>query len=285
MRVKKGIWLCNVLLAALSACAPPRDAVHRCRNAGGPSVVVAVHDERGKPAAEGARVVIRDGTFADSGGARDSLHVGAGNGRPGVYRVQVSKPGHDLAVLWDVKAPADSACNYAEPTDIRTVTLRPLPPPPMPAGEPVRVGRFGDFVLRGSTRVVEGSPDTLVLEVVVTNTGSRPREYSSVNCSPVWAYRAGDPLDRPAWYSPRRRSWPDGLPVVCGGQTLLLELAPGASTPRGRGLEYPVPEILGDSLPAGQYRLVMKMEVGENAASGEPLTPMFLDLGEVYLKR
>ena len=286
-KVRRATWRFGFVLAALSACAPPSDDnVHLCMNTGGPSVLVAVRDERGRPAAEGAKVVIRDGTFVDSGGAWDSLHVGAGNRRPGVYQVRVFKPGHDLAVLWKVKAPGDTVCDYAEPTDIRTVTLRPLPPPPTPSGKPVRTGRFRDILLRGSTHVVEGSPDTLRVEIEARNTGSAPSEFRWGTCSRVWAYRAGDPLDGPAWYSPRRRSWPGAVPTVCGGQIMFLEIAPGRSMPPGRlTSKYPVMEILGDSLPDGRYRFVKEMEVGENAASGEPLTPVLLDLGEVYLAR
>jgi hypothetical protein len=64
---------------------------------------------------------------------------------------------------------------------------------------------------------------------------------------------------------------------------MFLELAPGRSTPPGRlAWRYPVTEILGDSLPAGRYRFVAQLEVGE---SFMPLTPVSLDLGEVYLSR
>lgn len=157
-------------------------------------------------------------------------------------------------------------------------------PPPPPAGEPSRVGKFRDFLLRGSTRVLEGAPDTLRLEVVVTNTGSVPREFHWGTCSPVWAYRAGDVLDQPAWYSPRRRSWPHGVPTVCGGSIMFLGLNPGASTLPGRiSWGYPVIEILGDSLPAGRYRFVTELQVGETG--WDPLTSVTLDLGEVYLSR
>jgi hypothetical protein len=104
-----------------------------CVGTGGPSVMVEVRDPQGRPAAIGTTIVIRDGAFKDSvDGARalSELHVGAGERRPGRYQVSIYKPGYKPVVLHDVMAPGDEHCRYAEPTDVRKVTLELLPNAP-----------------------------------------------------------------------------------------------------------------------------------------------------------
>lgn len=106
-----------------------------CVGTGGPSVVVEVRDPEGRPAAWGTSVVIEEGAFRDSvDGAHpmDALRVGAGERRPGTYRVRLHRPGYRTAVLEGVRAPpaGDPRCNYAEPADVRRVTLERLPDAP-----------------------------------------------------------------------------------------------------------------------------------------------------------
>ena len=114
----------------------PKDAVqivrgmYACVGTGGPSVVVRVRDERGRPAAFGTSIVIQDGTFRDSvDGSRPltELAVGAGERRPGTYQVRLYRPGYKPVVLSNVKAPGVTVCRYAKPSDIRDVTLELLP--------------------------------------------------------------------------------------------------------------------------------------------------------------
>lgn len=112
----------------------PEDMV-ACVGTGGPSVVVEVRDPAGRPVAVGTTIVIQEGEFRDSvpgTEAWDQLRVGAGERRPGTYEVRLYKPGYHPAVLRGVRAPptGDPRCNYAEPTDVRRVTLRPLPDAP-----------------------------------------------------------------------------------------------------------------------------------------------------------
>lgn len=100
-----------------------------CAGTGGPSVVVEVRDEAGRPAASGTTIVIQEGEFRDSvpgTEAWDDLHVGAGERRPGTYQVRLYRPGYHPVVLHGVRAPrtGDPRCNYAEPSDVRRVTLR-----------------------------------------------------------------------------------------------------------------------------------------------------------------
>jgi hypothetical protein len=117
----------------------PKDAVqivrgvYGCSGTGGPSVVVRVRDQRGRPAAFGTTIVIQDGAFRDSvDGAHplSELTVGAGERRPGTYQVRLYKPGYKPVELTNVKAPGDTLCHYATPTDIRDVTLEVLPNAP-----------------------------------------------------------------------------------------------------------------------------------------------------------
>ena len=104
-----------------------------CVGTGGPSVMVEVRDPKGRPAAIGTTIVIQDGAFKDSvDGAHphSELHVGAGERRPGRYEVRLYKPGYRAVVLRDVIASGDEACQYAEPSDVRKVTLELLPDAP-----------------------------------------------------------------------------------------------------------------------------------------------------------
>ena len=104
-----------------------------CTGTGGPSVMVEVRDPKGRPAAIGTTIVIQDGAFKDSVDGtrpRSELHVGAGERRPGRYQVRLYKPGYRPVVLHDVMAPGDEACQYAEPSDVRKVTLELSPDAP-----------------------------------------------------------------------------------------------------------------------------------------------------------
>jgi hypothetical protein len=123
----------------LDSLAIPKDAIaivrgmYMCLGTGGPSVVVRVRDQRSRPAAIGTTIVIQEGQFKDSVDgthALSELLVGAGERRPGVYEVRLYKPGYAQIVLHDVKAPGNSRCHYAEPSDVRDVTLELLPNAP-----------------------------------------------------------------------------------------------------------------------------------------------------------
>ena len=94
-------------------------------------MVVRVRDQRGQPAAFGTTIVIQDRTFTDSVDAAraafSEVAVAAGERRPGTYDVRLYKPGYKPVVLHGVRAPGDTLCRYAEPSDIRDVTLELLP--------------------------------------------------------------------------------------------------------------------------------------------------------------
>jgi hypothetical protein len=149
------MWLLVGLLG-IGAC-KGRELETECIGTGGPSVLVEVRGPDGSPTAIGTTVVIRDGTFVDTGGAWDELRVGAGERRPGHYQVEVFKPGYERVILRDVMAPGDTVCNYAEPTDIRAITLKPLPGAP-----PVR-----SIVVLPNSSAMVGPGDTIRLRAVV----------------------------------------------------------------------------------------------------------------------
>ncbi|HEX9939824.1 MAG TPA: Ig-like domain-containing protein, partial [Longimicrobium sp.] len=95
-----------------------------CTMEGWPSVVVEVRDQDGRPAARGARLEIREGTFVDSSraGEWDELRLGAGNRRPGTYSVRVTRPGYHEARIESVHVPG-GPCGALERV-VRRVTLR-----------------------------------------------------------------------------------------------------------------------------------------------------------------
>jgi hypothetical protein len=139
-------------------------------------------------------------------------------------------------------------------------------------GPPARVGRTA---LRAAVRVVPAQPDTLRVEATVTNEGEVAREVAYGTCGQVLLVPAGGDPGRPSWSS-GRRTGPGGAPLACGGQVLTLELPPGASSEPGRiAWRYAVPEVLGDSLRAGRYRVALELEL-----DGERIRA---DAGEVDL--
>lgn len=146
---------------------------------------------------------------------------------------------------------------------------------------PPRERVFGEFLLRGNVRVVEGDPDTLRVVLTATNTADETRKFTFATCSQVYAYRADSSPTQPAWNSARRRSWPEGAPIVCGTQVMFYFLAPGKPFPIGP--DYSVPQILGDSLPPGRYHFVQEiMLYGPDPGSrGQPVR---LGLGAVHLE-
>lgn len=169
----------------------PHDAIalvpwiYACVGTGGPSVLVRVRDQSGRPAAFGTTIVIEEGAYKDSvDGSRafSDLAVGAGERRPGVYEVRLYKPGYRPVVLHDVRAPGDSLCHYAEPTDIRDVTLALLPnaravrsivvsPPAMGFGLPnltTQLRALVDADSGVSTAVEWSSSDTTVATISPT---------------------------------------------------------------------------------------------------------------------
>ena len=108
------------MLPALAACGTPAEPDVACTDEGGPSVVAEIRDPHGRPAAIGATLILRDGTFADSAGPADGdeLRKGAGNRRPGLYDVIVRKPGYDSTFLPGIVA-RGGLCGVTTPAVVR----------------------------------------------------------------------------------------------------------------------------------------------------------------------
>ena len=97
-----------------------------CLGPPGPAVIVEVRDAMGNPAAIGATLEIRDGTFRDSskrGDSWDGLHLEAGGRRPGIYDARITRPWYKPVRVHGIKAPGDTVCHYAYPSDMRRVIL------------------------------------------------------------------------------------------------------------------------------------------------------------------
>jgi hypothetical protein len=164
--------------------------------------------------------------------------------------------------------PAQSDASRAEPPEASPDAS--LPRPSAAAAQGLR--------LQGETRVTDAMPDTLRVAILVLNDGSAAREFRYESCSRVRAYRADEGTGRPVWDSTRRRAWPHGAPIVCGGQVLHGYVEPGGSTGPDRIVRrFPVPEILGDSLPAGRYRFVVEFVLNDQ--------PAVVPAGEANLRR
>ena len=119
---------CAACAGILAACEPaPSEVV--CLSIGGASIVVTVRAPDGAPAARGATLVIRDGAFADTAGpVYDDLQLAAGNRRPGVYDVSVTKPWYQPVLVPHVVA-AGGPCGVELPTAL-DVMLSLLPAAP-----------------------------------------------------------------------------------------------------------------------------------------------------------
>jgi hypothetical protein len=118
-----------VFAGMLAACErSPSEVV--CLSIGGASIVVTVRTPDGTPAARGATLIIRDGAFADTAGpAYGYLQLSAGNRRPGVYDVTVTKPWYQSVLVPSVVA-AGGPCGVESPTGLDvTLTLLPAAPP------------------------------------------------------------------------------------------------------------------------------------------------------------
>lgn len=118
--------------------------------------------------------------------------------------------------------------------------------PPRTDVVPTNVRTPDGVEYRAETRVLESFPVQLHTTVSVTNTTANPVNLELPGGCPVLlrAYRAADTT---------RVAFEQGSVRVCTMQLLLLQLAPGETQAlEGRS---DAREILGDSLPDGQYVL------------------------------
>jgi hypothetical protein len=96
------------LAVATAACIGPFDDNGPCALVGFPAVAVVIRDDFGRPAAIGAKLVVRDGDFADSAvGEYDPLRLGTADNRAGKYAVRVSRPWYGDVAVQNVKVSGD----------------------------------------------------------------------------------------------------------------------------------------------------------------------------------
>jgi hypothetical protein len=117
--------------ALLAACERATPSPVVCLDRGESSIVVTVRTPDGTPAARGATLIIRDGTFADTALPASSvagLQLFAGGGRPGTYDVEVTKPWY-APVLFSGVVAVGGPCGVESPTQLE-ITLVLLPAAP-----------------------------------------------------------------------------------------------------------------------------------------------------------
>lgn len=91
------VAMSTLLLALLAGCGMSSETSFV------PAIVVEIYDARtGEPAAYGATVIARDGSYADTVKGSDFAHPGGqisvfvADDRPGTYDVTVTKPGYEI---------------------------------------------------------------------------------------------------------------------------------------------------------------------------------------------
>lgn len=95
-----------------------------------PSVVAEVRDQAGRPAANGATLTIRKGSFVAEGlgFGKAALEVSAGQNLPGTFTATVTKPWHRGAVVRNVEVPG-GPCGPEQPARINvSIELKPDAP-------------------------------------------------------------------------------------------------------------------------------------------------------------
>lgn len=131
-------------------------------------------------------------------------------------------------------------------------------PVEVPAGEAEASAGLEGLAYQGRVRLDGGKVRGTA---TVRNTGDRPIALSFGACSiRLRAYRAAGRSGRPAWYSERRTAWEGGYVHACDLVGYEATLQPGDTLSRF-GIEAPLIEVLGDSLPDGRYHFTASVEL------------------------
>jgi hypothetical protein len=122
-----------------------------------------------------------------------------------------------------------------------------------------------DLRYRAGVRLTDGRVEVVA---VVTNVGVKPVALSYGACAlQIRAYRVGGSTTHPSWRSELRIT-ADGDGYACPALSTTGAVPPGGELcPSEFRTLVPVPEILGDSLPDGDYRFtaVLELNSGETA--------------------
>lgn len=135
-------------------------------------------------------------------------------------------------------------------------------------GPPGRV-THGALGYRATSSIVPGVPDTLWVEVAVTNWGDGPvtLEWGAMALR-VQAYR--DRSAPPVWDSQRETDPVSGRAVEYPSYGRTEAFSPGVTVVHREWRRVlPVPVFLGDSLSAGTYHLTTTLRVGRDSIRAE----------------
>ena len=121
--------------------------------------------------------------------------------------------------------------------------------------------------------VDSGSPDQLVVNIVVSNPTRDTLQLELANGSSIASIRLYDTAagTTEEAYDEGRRLFVDpqtGADGAVVGTGLLVRLPPGESDTLGRA--YPVPSLLGDTLPGGAYRVAVSFGADVTTEDGLP---------------
>jgi hypothetical protein len=144
--------------------------------------------------------------------------------------------------------------------------------------------------VRVGAHVDSGSPDELVVGIVVTNTTQDTLLLDLANGSSIASIRLYDTTSgtTQAAYDEGRRLFVDpqsGEQGAVVGTGLLVRLPPGESDSLTRA--YTVPSLLGDTLPGGPYRVAVVFGADvttEGGVAGPPIDSSERDAGVVQLR-
>lgn len=117
------------------------------------------------------------------------------------------------------------------------------------------------------TQVEGEAPLMLTTQVVAMNPTDRPIYLEYGSCAPrLRAYRSADRRGAPVWRSEHRRRPGDTYGYVCLGYLATSWVQPGeAISPPEYHARIPLYEILGDSLPEGEYHFLAELEFQRGA--------------------
>lgn len=140
---------------------------------------------------------------------------------------------------------------------------------------PISMSTSG-FRFRVGSAVVGPTVDTLRVAVVVVNESGDQRELAIPTCPPVLnQVQATVTANGRRWDSESydKRRWSsffdsagNEIPHACLASLLVMTFPPGAS--HTYVLKVPVREVLGDSLPAGRYRVKARLFINGDIIRG-----------------
>ncbi|MDQ3309886.1 MAG: hypothetical protein M3497_07140 [Gemmatimonadota bacterium] len=133
----------------------------------------------------------------------------------------------------------------------------------LPAGIVELKSPHEGLAYRATTRLVPGTPDTLMTRVTAANITRRPIHIEYGGCAlQVRAYRSAARSGQPVWRSEGRQPVDGTSSYTCPLYAASATIAPDESfSPREFSLRVPVPEVLADSLLNGRYHFSVSLHL------------------------